>query len=578
MNGFELHEDAPALLVTPHPEGPLVVDATPAAIRLFSRKEPLGLSEQAGSAKHGERGDDATTPPDPSATQWRPRPLVETLRRAGASSDAEAGANLVERCEASGACSGVVRLHGRLWTIFAMPLQANLAGEKRLLFCLSETQSVDAIVSTLEDDGFYRALFEESRDIMLIYDRASRRILDANRAAELLLGYTREEILALTPQQLLFWSSNSGAREVDDLVNFPQEMRSDVGALEIYRRKDSSIFPVEVVFTQPSLKLDEAYVISARDVSARREAEKALENSERRFRILVENTSDVFWRVDADFLLQYVSPAITQLLGYPPAALKGISLFELMNNRHAESLRQRCLERLSEPAFSGEETVVMEAQTYRQDGRAVWCEVVSMPVRDDFGEVIGWQGVTRDISQRKHREEMLMRQAYEDELTKLCNRRRFRELGRQEEERVRRYGRDISLILLDIDHFKKVNDAFGHDAGDMVLKAVAETLKRSVRGADVVGRLGGEEFCVLLPETDLESARLVAEKLRKYVAVLKVDIGYKTLAVTVSLGVAHAKGEEARLESLLKQSDEALYAAKRGGRNRTVTFSPAVRT
>ena len=157
-----------------------------------------------------------------------------------------------------------------------------------------------------------------------------------------------------------------------------------------------------------------------------------------------------------------------------------------------------------------------------------------------------------------------------DGLTALSNRRHFEELARAEWTRFQRYGRPLSLLLLDIDNFKSINDRFGHDAGDLVLKAVAFICKTTKRQTDVAARIGGEEFVLLLPETDEAAAEIAAERLRKAIQVNTRALPGENLEVTVSIGVAGASLAMSGFEVLLKRADEALYEAKRTGRNRVV--------
>jgi diguanylate cyclase (GGDEF)-like protein len=157
-----------------------------------------------------------------------------------------------------------------------------------------------------------------------------------------------------------------------------------------------------------------------------------------------------------------------------------------------------------------------------------------------------------------------------DGLTSLINRRHFDALAHAEWARFQRYGRPLSLMLLDIDHFKSVNDRFGHDAGDMILKAVAEICKLTKRQSDVVARFGGEEFVLLLPETDETAAEIAAERLRKSIQDHPRILPDENLQVTVSIGVAGAALGMAAFEVMFKLADEALYEAKRSGRNRVV--------
>jgi diguanylate cyclase (GGDEF)-like protein len=157
-----------------------------------------------------------------------------------------------------------------------------------------------------------------------------------------------------------------------------------------------------------------------------------------------------------------------------------------------------------------------------------------------------------------------------DGLTSVYNRRHFETLARTEWGRFQRYGRPLSLLALDVDNFKAINDHFGHDAGDLVLKAIADDCSLMRRETDIVARTGGEEFVLLLPETTEAAAEVVAERLRKQVEEhLRVFPGEET-RLSVSIGVAGAALDMPNFEAMLKRADEALYEAKRAGRNRVV--------
>jgi diguanylate cyclase (GGDEF)-like protein len=158
--------------------------------------------------------------------------------------------------------------------------------------------------------------------------------------------------------------------------------------------------------------------------------------------------------------------------------------------------------------------------------------------------------------------------AITDSLTGLTNRRRLMERGEEEVRRAKRFRHPLAVLVIDIDHFKRINDTWGHGTGDRAIKAVAEVCVATVREVDIVGRLGGEEFAIVLPETDLATAGGVAERLRRAVESAPVDTGDGTLlSLTASIGVAILAGQ-ASFDDLLSRADAAMYAAKRSGRNR----------
>ena len=179
-----------------------------------------------------------------------------------------------------------------------------------------------------------------------------------------------------------------------------------------------------------------------------------------------------------------------------------------------------------------------------------------------------------NVSDLVREAEALEQLAAIDSMTGLNNRRNFLSLAEAEWTRFRRYGRPLALLMLDIDHFKRVNDSYGHDVGDEVIKTVADILQKQKRASDIVGRLGGEEFALVLPEATLDSAVAAGERLRKLVADYVVTAGGERIAVTISVGASNCHAATAGIEELIKQADLALYEAKRTGRNRVCRYAP----
>jgi diguanylate cyclase (GGDEF)-like protein len=174
----------------------------------------------------------------------------------------------------------------------------------------------------------------------------------------------------------------------------------------------------------------------------------------------------------------------------------------------------------------------------------------------------------RDWKRLEERAHDLQTLAAIDPLTGLYNRRQFENLARTELTRCQRYMRPCSFLVIDIDHFKRVNDTFGHEIGDWVLKMVATTLASARRDADVVARFGGEEFVIMLPETTLVAATTVAERIRSMVFANALAIGESKLSLTISVGVGEATASSPSIEAVLRYADRALYEAKQTGRNR----------
>jgi diguanylate cyclase (GGDEF)-like protein len=170
-------------------------------------------------------------------------------------------------------------------------------------------------------------------------------------------------------------------------------------------------------------------------------------------------------------------------------------------------------------------------------------------------------------------EQRLLLAAMVDPLTGVLNRRRFTELSKIEEGRSRRHGLPFAVLMIDIDHFKRINDGFGHPVGDQAIRALAETCARSLRPHDLLARFGGEEFVLTLPQTDLEGAAVVAERVRQAVEQLALPSEAGTVRFTISIGIATYRSGRL-LEEIIESADQALYRAKEAGRNRVELAIP----
>lgn len=190
-------------------------------------------------------------------------------------------------------------------------------------------------------------------------------------------------------------------------------------------------------------------------------------------------------------------------------------------------------------------------------------------LRAESGELLGFVEVFQDITEQKQRENKLYERATRDPLTGLFNRGHFSELAMQEIERARRFAEPLSLVMLDIDHFKKINDNYGHDVGDRTIVSLARAITDNIRKIDFCGRLGGEEFAILLPRANKEPAVEFAQRLRRVLSEQRVVVAPgREIAYTVSMGVAALRNTLRDLPELLRNADAALYKAKREGRNR----------
>jgi diguanylate cyclase (GGDEF)-like protein len=211
----------------------------------------------------------------------------------------------------------------------------------------------------------------------------------------------------------------------------------------------------------------------------------------------------------------------------------------------------------------------------RRDGTVIDISISSHALYDHAGNFAGVEGIYRDVTQRKNLERELQRLATTDMLTGMANRRAFLECAESVYAHSRHSGEPLTLLMLDLDHFKSINDRFGHLEGDRTLAEFAQAVKSQLRASDVAGRLGGEEFGVLLPATSLDEGRQVALRILHSVRALQLhDEGGNAYHVTASLGLSTFRGTDRSLRDMLDRADQALYQAKHHGRNQIASQEP----
>jgi diguanylate cyclase (GGDEF)-like protein/PAS domain S-box-containing protein len=215
----------------------------------------------------------------------------------------------------------------------------------------------------------------------------------------------------------------------------------------------------------------------------------------------------------------------------------------------------------------------IEVRMKTAQGRVFIAELAAILL--DYNGAPAFLVALNDISQRKELEAELFRQASTDALTGISNRRHFQNLAEQEVRRARRFSRDLTAMMIDIDLFKPINDTFGHATGDTIIQGVVKRAIESLRQSDSIGRVGGEEFAVVLPETSSAAALDVAERLRAHIQEKPIIAGHVAVSCTVSIGIAQLSPQDSHIEDLLHRADTALYAAKKNGRNRVELAKPA---
>ncbi len=430
-------------------------------------------------------------------------------------------------------------------------------------------------IGTALDVTAERKTEKRAEDLSLLLDRSmdaiilisnERRIIYCNQAACGLYRMSREEMLG-QPNDIFIPDAESAR-----LAEFGMEIRRDRKPVEIdtwRRRGDGIQIPVHLRVTP--LMDDDGRITAMASVSFDISDRMALEERERlaaeRAQLLadlVENLSDPVFHIRPDGTIGYVNSACERVYGYAR---------EEMLNQPSSMLRPddrvALMVKYIREVQQSNQPIVLETEALHKDGSRIPMELRSTILRDADGTVLGIGSVVRDMTMQKELEAELRRAADTDALTGLANRHRFSRVADAEARRAMRYGHGLAVIVCDIDHFKSVNDTYGHAGGDLALKVFAQTTSECLRQPiDLLGRVGGEEFAVILPETDLSGAKRVAERIRSAVEQVQVDHDGRTFGFTVSLGVSLFKDGETSPEATMMRADEALYRAKKNGRNR----------
>lgn len=289
------------------------------------------------------------------------------------------------------------------------------------------------------------------------------------------------------------------------------------------------------------------------EIDQRKAAEEALLLEKHNLIRILEAMQDCIYIVNTDYEIQYVNPAFSKV--FPDH--EGRKCYELLNES-----TQECPWCNIHDVCSGK---TMRREWYLPKNKKTY-DIIETPLRYE-DKSISMLTIFRDITERKLTEEKLMFMATTDELTGLYNRRYFLESAKKELKRAQRYDHHFSFMMLDIDHFKKINDTFGHAVGDLALRHLASIMNNSLREVDIKGRLGGEEFCILLPGTKLDNAVLLAERMRKKIENTPFNNYDKAITFTVSIGVTAYSSGIKNIDELLIIADDGLYEAKALGRN-----------
>ncbi len=369
------------------------------------------------------------------------------------------------------------------------------------------------------------------------------------------LGYSREEMLCLNVKDLLLDRDRSHFQSYLDraVENGRDEglipLVNKAGRRRIVEHKDLLAVRPDGTRTIRGI---------AKDVTDVLETEQALIESEIRFRTILDSIEDGYFEVDLRGRFTFFNDVVPAHIGYQPDELMGLNYQRLMDEANA----RRVFDTFHNVFLTGTPTKSFDWELMKKDGTRIFVEASVSLLRDRNSEPTGFCGIIRDISDRKRSEQELAYLAYHDTLTGLHNRKAFLEKLDEAIREAKRYENYRSVLFIDLDHFKTVNDTYGHEIGDRLLVQVASRLRRILRDTDYVSRLGGDEFTIIIGGTSRPCPEKLAERIIKALGRPYDLQGTKIDFVTPSIGISTYPDDGHDAETLLKRADQAMYKAK----------------
>ncbi len=417
-------------------------------------------------------------------------------------------------------------------------------------------------------------ILEDSLNEIYVFDAETLLFMEVNRGARENLGYTLEELRRLTPLDFKpAFTPITFNQLVEPLRSHKQD---NIVFHTVHKRKDGSLYDVEVHLQLLSFRSKPAFVANILDITARKRAEAALANSERRFRRLFEQMPNIAVQgFDKNRAIIFWNDASENLYGYKETEAVGTKLEELIIPEESKELVVRAIDDWVE---KGIEIPAGELNLKRKDGSTVAVFSSHIMLRDSNGDPEIYC-IDIDLTESKKAKAEIEQLAYYDPLTNLPNRRLLLDRLNQELAFSTRHKIFGAILFLDMDNFKKINDALGHPVGDALLRDVADRATKQLRREDTVARLGGDEFVILLKELGRDThsaatlAQTVAEKVRQALSKPYFIAGHEHY-VTPSIGITVFPEKNENADTVLKQADTAMYQAKKDGRNAIRFFHP----
>ncbi|MEY2816941.1 MAG: hypothetical protein RL275_404 [Chloroflexota bacterium] len=438
---------------------------------------------------------------------------------------------------------------------------------------ISQRKKIEQALLTSEIN--YRSIMDQAADGIFIAE-PSGRYVDVNRAGCEMLGYTREEILSLSMQDLAAGTKYNPIRMKDLL-----EGKTVIAERDLIG-KNGKLVPVEI---SAKMMGDGRLIGIARNVVERRREEARI----RFLAFVMDKVSSAVISTDSDLKINYWNKGAEILYGWREAEVLGKSVDEVCGTEFMEGQQE-----LAQQTLIKDKTWRGELKQKHRSGKEIWVDASVTLLEDDSGNYVGGVTINHDVTERKLAEDELrrtkesieqinltLRRAFEreqlasrtDSLTGVFNRRYFFELLGYEFSASRRYERPLSLVMFDVDYLKKINDTYGHQVGDELLKKAANVVRGELRTSDVLARYGGDEFVILLSNSSEEDASMVLERIYRELKSTIISADHKKLGISISAGISSLQPDMEKADQLVMLADRALYVAKNSGRNRVVIFN-----
>ena len=420
----------------------------------------------------------------------------------------------------------------------------------------------EASIGELVDrDQLYQEMIHRANSIILLWEPDGT-IIFLNDFGLQFFGYDSSEIVGANIVGTLIAASDFSDRDLIAMIE-------DIGRnAEKYRNNENENMTkdgrrVWVAWTNKLLENLDQYnklVLSVgNDITARKQAEDNLAT----FHRFIESSGQGFGLASLDGTIHYVNPALCRMLGKTTdQEVLGESIFDFYPEEGRENIRRNVM-----PLVLQEDQWIGELELITHKGASLPTLTSIFLVTNDKGEPNFFAQIITDITEQKKFEDELRRIATIDGLTGVFNRRHFLEMANRQIKLEQRYRRNLAVLMIDIDHFKLINDSYGHAAGDAALQTMAGACRRVIRETEIFGRLGGEEFGILLIGANQDQAVMVAERIRRVVSEIEMISEKGPIRLTVSIGVA-GDASCSDVESMLKIADQAMYKAKDLGRDR----------